>query len=127
MQALQKISEDYLPRDEATFLVFNVVQLLTKKSDQIENAKIAVIMLMEKFSTIGFFDKKECAHFLDTCFDKFKKDAMFKIKKQLVPCMLAITKHIDYEVFLTRVAPVYFQFANDGIWGVRRVSIELLP
>ena len=33
VQALHKISEEFLPKDEAIFLVFNVVQLLTKKSD----------------------------------------------------------------------------------------------
>ena len=50
VNALFKISEEYLPKDEAIFLVFNVVQLLTKKSDQIDNAKIAVLMLIEKFA-----------------------------------------------------------------------------
>jgi hypothetical protein len=38
-------------------------------------------MLIEKFAEIDFFDKKECMHFLDTCFDKFLNNAMFKIKK----------------------------------------------
>lgn len=33
VKALFQISEDYLPKDEAIFLIFNVVQLLTKKAD----------------------------------------------------------------------------------------------
>lgn len=41
--------------------------------------------------------------------------------------MLAIAKHIDYDVFINRVCTTYFMFSNDSIWGVRRVSIELLP
>ena len=79
--ALHKISTEYLPRDEATFLVFNVVQLLIKKSDQIENAKIAVLMLIEKFAESDFFERKECMNFLETSFDHFLDGALFKIKK----------------------------------------------
>ena len=97
--ALHKISLDYLPRDEATFLVFNVVQLLIKKSDQIENAKIAVLMLIEKFAESDFFERKECMHFLEASFDKFLDGALFKIKKQMLPCLLAMSKHVDYLTF----------------------------
>lgn len=127
MQALFKISEEYLPKDEAIFLVFNVVQLLTKKSDQIDNAKIAVLMLIEKFATADYFTKKECMIFLNTSFAAFMDGALFKIKKQMLPCLLAITKHIDYSEFLSKVLATYMTFASDSIWGVRRVCIELLP
>ena len=99
VQALHTISVEYLPRDEATFLVFNVVQLLIKKSDQIENAKIAVLMLIEKFAESDFFEKKECMHFLEASVDRFLDGAMFKIKKQMLPCLLAIAKHVDYLTF----------------------------
>ena len=98
--ALHKISEEYLPRDEAVFLVFNVVQLLTKKADQIDNAKIAVLMLVEKFAKEqGYFGEKECIIFLRNSFDLFMEGAMFKIKKQMLPCLLAIAKHIAYADF----------------------------
>ena len=70
-----------MPKDEAIFLVFNVVQLLTKKSDQIDNAKIAVLMLIEKFATADYFTKKECMIFLNTSFTAFMDGALFKIKK----------------------------------------------
>ena len=57
MEALFTISEEYLPRDEAIFLIFNVVQLLTKKSEQIDNAKIAVLMLIQKFAEADYFGR----------------------------------------------------------------------
>ena len=41
--------------------------------------------------------------------------------------MLAITKHIEYSEFLSKVLATYMTFASDSIWGVRRVCIELLP
>ena len=45
----------------------------------------------------------------------------------MVPSLLAIAKHIDYEEFQSKVLATYMQFAADPIWGVRRVTIELLP
>ena len=125
--ALHKISVDYLPKDEATFLVFNVVQLLIKKSGQIENAKIAVLMLIEKFAESDFFLKKECMHFLETSFEQFLDGALFKIKKQMMPCLLAIAKHVDYLTFQQKIMGTYQEFNRDPIWGVRRVSIEVMP
>ena len=70
-----------MPRDEAIFLVFNVVQLLTKKADVAESAKIAVLMLIEKFADADYFTKKECMIFLNTSFEQFMNGAFFKIKK----------------------------------------------
>ena len=127
VQALLQISKDYIPRDEAIFLVFNVVQLLTKKSDQIDNAKIAVLLLIEKFANEDYFAKKECMVFLNSSFESFMDGALFKVKKQMLPCLLAVAKHIDYADFQSKVLKTYMAFASDSIWGVRRVSIELLP
>ena len=53
--------------------------------------------------------------------------ALFKIKKQMLPCLLAISKHIDPAEFKSKVLATYMQFSVDSIWGVRRVCIELLP
>ena len=127
VQVLYKISEDFLPREEAIFLVFNVVQLLSKKADQIDNAKIAVLLLIEKFAKEDYFGKKECMVFLQSSFDSFMDGALFKIKKQMIPSLLAIAKHIDYADFQQKVLATYMEFAADPIWGVRRVAIELLP
>ena len=68
---------------------------MTKKSEQIENAKIAVIMLMAKFAEGGYFTNKECQHFMETSYDKFLQGALFKVKKQMIPCMLALLEHLD--------------------------------
>ena len=104
-----------------------MVQLLTKKSDQIDNAKIAVLLLIEKFANEDYFAKKECMVFLNSSFDSFMDGALFKVKKQMLPCLLAVAKHIDYSDFQSKVLKTYMAFASDSIWGVRRVSIELLP
>ena len=53
--------------------------------------------------------------------------ALFKIKKQMIPTLLAIAKHIDYTNFQQKVLATYMTFATDSIWGVRRVAIEMLP
>ena len=45
----------------------------------------------------------------------------------MLPCLLAITKHIDYQEFKDKILATYMTFATDHIWGVRRVCIELLP
>ena len=84
-------------------------------------------MLIEKFANADYFTKKECMIFLSTSFPVFMEGALFKIKKQMLPCLLAITKHIDYSEFLTKVLGTYMTFSADSIWGVRRVCIELLP
>ena len=84
-------------------------------------------MLIEKFATADYFTKKECMIFLNTSFNTFMDGALFKIKKQMLPCLLAISKHIEYSEFLTKVLGTYMAFASDSIWGVRRVCIELLP
>jgi len=53
--------------------------------------------------------------------------ALFKIKKQILPCLLAISKQIGYADFKGKVLSTYMAFSTDHIWGVRRVCIELLP
>ena len=65
--------------------------------------------------------------FLEKSFPVFMTDALFKVKKQLLPCLLAVAKHIDYADFKTKVLATFMTFSSDHIWGVRRVCIELLP
>ena len=93
VQSLLTVSKEFIPKEDAIFLVFNVVQLLIKKAAQIENSKIAVLMIMEQFATNDFFMEKECMMFLNTHFANFLEGALFKIKKHLIPCMLALSKH----------------------------------
>ena len=58
-----------------------------------------MLLLIEKFAKEDYFGKKECMVFLSQSFDTFMEGALFKIKKQMVPSLLAISKHIDYEEF----------------------------
>ena len=82
---------------------------------------------MEQFATNDFFLEKECMQFLNTHFDNFLEGALFKIKKHLIPCMLAISKHTSYDVLKSKIISQYVKFTNDPIWGVRRVSVEIMP
>lgn len=85
------------------------------------------MLLIEKFANADYFTQKECMIFLRSSFASFMDGALFKIKKQMLPCLLAISKHIDYAEFNSKVLATYMTFSADGIWGVRRVCIELLP
>lgn len=51
---------------------------------------------------------------------------LFKIKKFLLPALIAISKHLDYKVFLEKVYQTFKDFNSDDIWGVRKVCIENL-
>ena len=52
---------------------------------------------------------------------------LFKIKKFLMPALIAVSKHLTQEVFLEKAYKGTFQqFNNDEIWGVRKVCIENL-
>ena len=51
---------------------------------------------------------------------------LFKIKKFLLPALIAISKHLDYETFTNKVYSTFQQFNLDDIWGVRKVCIENL-
>ena len=51
---------------------------------------------------------------------------LFKIKKFLLPALIAISKHLEYNVFLDKVYNTFKTFNNDEIWGVRKVCIENL-
>ena len=53
---------------------------------------------------------------------------LFKIKKFLLPALIAISPHLSYDVFVEKVYNNTFkQFNADEIWGVRKVCIEHLP
>ena len=64
-------------------------------------------MLIEKFAESDFFEKKECMNFLENSMDSFLDGALFKIKKQILPCLLATAKHIDYMTFQQKVIGTY--------------------
>jgi hypothetical protein len=49
---------------------------------------------------------------------------LFKIKKFLLPAMIAISKHLDYSIFTDIVYKTFMDFSLDEIWGVRKVCVE---
>lgn len=51
---------------------------------------------------------------------------LFKIKKFLLPALLAAGKHIAYDKFLQNVYQTFVKFSSDEIWGVRKVCLEKL-
>jgi len=52
---------------------------------------------------------------------------LFKVKKTLLPCLLAVGSHVKYELFLKHVYDTFATFSADHIWGVRKVCLEVLP
>ena len=53
---------------------------------------------------------------------------LFKIKKFLLPALIAISPHLEYDIFVEKVYNSTFKIFNkDEIWGVRKVCIEHLP
>ena len=52
---------------------------------------------------------------------------LFKIKKFVMPALIAISKHFTSDVFIEKVYnETFVPFNNDDIWGVRKVCIENL-
>ena len=63
---------------------------------------------------------------METSYDKFLQGALFKVKKQMIPCMLALLEHLD-EQTQNKILDTFMTFTQDGIWGVRRVCMDKLP
>jgi hypothetical protein len=51
---------------------------------------------------------------------------LFKIKKFLLPTLIAASKHLSYDKFISIVYTTFMKFAHDDIWGVRKVCLERL-
>jgi len=89
-----------------------------------EKAKIAVLIIVQKFSDADIFEKDECVLFLKNYLAEIKDGMLFKIKKFLLPALIAVSKHLEYEYFISMVYSEFKTFINDEIWGVRKVCIE---
>lgn len=89
-----------------------------------EKAKIAVLVIIQKFADDGIFGKEECTLFLDHYVQGIKHDMGFKIKRFLLPALISISKHLDYAVFQEQVYSVFHVFTSDEVWGVRKAAIE---
>ena len=89
-----------------------------------ERAKIAVLIIITKFASADMFEKEQCSHFLEKHLEEIQHSMLFKIKKFLLPALIAIAKHLEYEVFLEQVYSTFTLFLKDEIWGVRKACIE---
>ena len=83
---------------------------------------------MQKFAEASIFEKDQCKYFLEHHLEDICENMLFKIKKFLLPALIAISPHLSSDVFVEKVSTDTFkQFNTDEIWGVRKVCIEHLP
>jgi hypothetical protein len=80
------------------------------KVDQSEGAKIAVLMIIERFADANIFLETQCLQFLDQYLVEIQRGMLFKIKKFLIPAFLAVSKHISHERFLETVHGSFVKF-----------------
>lgn len=83
-------------------------------------------MIVERFADENILLKEDYNKFLDDYLIRIQKGMLFKIKKFLIPTLLAIAKHISYERFEDNIYLTFVKFCSDDIWGVRKVCIEKL-
>lgn len=53
-----------------------------------EKAKIAVLLIAQKFSEAAIFEKEECEFFIQHFLEELKDGMLFKIKKYLLPALI---------------------------------------
>lgn len=126
VDALCKISKEALVNSEAQDLVFEVVQLVMEDADHNEGAKIAAMMIVERFAENDIFGENECRKFVEIHLDEIQRGMLFKIKKFLLPTLLACAKHLAQSIFESTIYYTFMKFALDDIWGVRKVCLERL-
>jgi hypothetical protein len=126
VDALLKVCKENIDREEAQFLIFHLVQMIMLNIDQCEGAKVAVMIVYERFSEAGLFEQEHCTTFLTTFLPELQRGMLFKIKKFLIPTFIQISRHIPYEMFISSVFSQFMAFSTDDIWGVRKICIEKL-
>lgn len=134
VEALLNLCKTYIPLAQAQNLMLKVIQVIMERikasnehqeTEEIkEKAKIAVLVIVQKFADDGIFGKDECTHFLENYVQEIKFDMGFKIKRFLLPALISISKHLDHAVFLDQVYAVFHLFITDEVWGVRKAAIE---
>jgi hypothetical protein len=77
------------------------------------------------------FEASQCETFIKThlpaILGKEGSAMLFKVKKTLMPCLLAVGNHIKYDSWIKHVYETFKKFTVDPIWGVRKVCLEVLP
>jgi hypothetical protein len=126
VEAMCKISKECLTLEESQNQIFEIVQIIMDEAEHNEGAKIAAMMIIERFAEINIFKEPECKKFLDLHLGEIQKGMLFKIKKFLLPMLLASSKHLSYERFIVTVYSSFMKFSLDDIWGVRKVCLERL-
>ena len=102
------------------------MELIISKADSSESAKIAVLMIVERFSEANIFSQEQCSRFITEHLSVIQKGMLFKIKKFLLPTLLAVSHQLPYEMFEKHVYSTFVKFTQDEIWGVRKVCLEKL-
>ena len=134
VDALLSLCKQYIPLEQSQNLMIKVIQVIMDRigansehqenEDVKEKAKIAVLVIMKKFSEQDIFTLEQCTLFLDKHLVEIQDGMLFKIKKFLLPALIAISKHLGYQVFLDSVYKTFLDFSKDEIWGVRKVCVE---
>jgi len=65
VDALCKVSKECLSREEAQGQVFELVQMIMEEAEHNEGAKIAALMLVERFADQDIFKEEQCNKFLE--------------------------------------------------------------
>jgi len=73
-------------------MVFDLISNVTGKSDQ---AKIAVLLIVERFAKENIFKKADIMLFINDYLEGIKEGMLFKVKKYLWPTLLQIGNYLD--------------------------------
>jgi hypothetical protein len=66
-----------------------------ESEDVKEKAKIAVLIIVQKFAEEDIFEKEQCMDFLKNHLSNIQDGMLFKIKKFLLPALISVSKHLD--------------------------------
>lgn len=106
----------------------NVLQILFRKADSMDNAKVGALMMLEAFVKEGYFEKEVVDGFVKDYLHGFMEATMFKIKRPLLQCLITISKHLSKEQISQKVFTIYKKFSHgQEVWGLRRLCIQVAP
>lgn len=57
-------NEQLILKEDAVFLIHNVLSILLKKASMLENAKVGALLMMEAFTKEGYFGKEIVDNFM---------------------------------------------------------------
>jgi hypothetical protein len=57
-------NEQLISKEDAVFLIHNVLSILLKKASMLENAKVGALLMMEAFTKEGYFGKDIVDNFM---------------------------------------------------------------